>query len=114
MPTSRTDPTFPGAVPADGVHTVWPTLLGPNRGRYFLLTSEKLDAEEARRLGVVHEVLPAGALQERAWNLGREMAATKPIVLKYSRLAFTNQLKRAVLDDLPLGLLLEGLAALDD
>jgi enoyl-CoA hydratase/carnithine racemase len=107
-------PHFPRAVPADGVHTVWPALLGPNRGRYFLLTSEKLDAMEAKRLGVVHEVLPAGDLQGRAWTLARQLAATKPLVLKYSRLALTQQLKRSVLDDLPYGLLLEGLAALDE
>lgn len=26
-----------GVVPGDGVQTVWPMLLGPNRGRYFLV-----------------------------------------------------------------------------
>jgi enoyl-CoA hydratase/carnithine racemase len=107
-------PHFPSAVPADGVHTVWPALLGPNRGRYFLLTSEKLDVREAKQLGVVHEVLPAGDLPERAWALARELAAAKPLVLKYTRLALTQQLKRTILDDLPFGLLLEGLAVLDD
>jgi enoyl-CoA hydratase/carnithine racemase len=106
-------PHFPHAVPGDGVHTVWPVLLGPSRGRYFLLTSEKLEPEEAKRLGVVHEVHPAGVLMERARELARQLAQTKPLVLKYSRLALTQQLKRAVLDDLPYGLLLEGLAALD-
>jgi enoyl-CoA hydratase/carnithine racemase len=29
-------PHFPnGVVPGDGVHVVWPLVLGPNRGRYF-------------------------------------------------------------------------------
>ena len=51
-----------GTVPGDGVHTVWPMLLGPNRGRYFLLTGERIGAEEARRVGVVGEVLPPGAV----------------------------------------------------
>jgi enoyl-CoA hydratase/carnithine racemase len=33
-------PHFPnGVVPGDGVHVVWPLVLGPNRGRYFLLTA---------------------------------------------------------------------------
>lgn len=27
-----------GIVPGDGVHIVWPQVLGPTRGRYFLLT----------------------------------------------------------------------------
>ena len=35
-----------GLVPGDGVHVVWPLVLGPNRGRYFLLTGQKLSAHE--------------------------------------------------------------------
>src|SRR5229473_2035891 len=42
----------------DSMQIVWPLLLGPNRGRYFLLTGQKIQAEEARQLGVVGEVLP--------------------------------------------------------
>ena len=34
-----------GAVPGDGVHVVWPMLLGQNRGRYFMLTGQKLSAD---------------------------------------------------------------------
>ena len=52
-------PHFPnGIVPGDGVHVVWPLVLGPNRGRYFLLTGQKLSAREALELGVVSEVVP--------------------------------------------------------
>src|ERR1700694_3361085 len=38
-------------VPGDGMHIVYPLLLGMNRGRYFLLTGQTLDGAEARRLG---------------------------------------------------------------
>ncbi len=42
---------FPGgAVPGDGVHVVWPLLLGPNRGRAFLLTGVEISATEALAL----------------------------------------------------------------
>src|ERR1700729_1709504 len=50
-----------GVVPGDGVHVVWPLLLGPNRGRYFLLTGQRLSADEAQAAGVVSEVLPRPA-----------------------------------------------------
>ena len=34
---------FPnGTAPGDGVHVIWPLLLGANRGRYFLLTGQTL------------------------------------------------------------------------
>lgn len=41
-----------GVVPGDGVHIVWPMLLGPTRGSYFLLTNEIIDARQALELGV--------------------------------------------------------------
>ena len=57
--TFQDGPHFPrGVVPGDGVHVVWPMLLGQNRGRYFLLTGQTLSAQEAKDLGVVAEVLP--------------------------------------------------------
>src|ERR1700730_12497360 len=63
-------PHFPnGIVPGDGVHVVWPLVLGPNRGRYFLLTGQKLSARETLGLGVVSEVMPQNQLLERAWEL---------------------------------------------
>ena len=50
---------FPSdVVPGDGVHIVYPLLLGMNRGRYFLLTGQTLDAHKALELGLVAEVLP--------------------------------------------------------
>jgi enoyl-CoA hydratase/carnithine racemase len=105
-------PHFPNAVPADGVHTVWPHLLGPNRGRYFLLTNEEIGAAEAKALDMVAEVMPKGDLLDRAWELARDMDTRNPLLLKYTRLALTAQLKRAVLTDLPFGLTLEGLAGI--
>lgn len=106
-------PHFPYAVPGDGVHSVWPALLGPNRGRYFLLARQEIDAHEALRLGIVGEVLPQDRLLPRAWELAEDLDAHDPLTLKYTRLALTQQLKRAVLQDLPFGLSLEGLAGIN-
>jgi enoyl-CoA hydratase/carnithine racemase len=63
---------FPnGVVPGDGVHVAWPLLLGPNRGRYFLLTGEEISAQQALSLNFVAEVLPPGRLLPRARELGQ-------------------------------------------
>ena len=43
-------------------------LLGLNRGRYFLLTGQTLNARQALDLGLVSEVLPRQRLLARAWN----------------------------------------------
>ncbi len=104
-------PHVPGAVPGDGVHIVWPLLLGLNRGRYFLLTNQELTADQAQTLGVVNEVLRREDLMPRAWQLARELSSMKTLTLRHTRIALTLELKRAMADNLAFGLLLEGAAA---
>jgi enoyl-CoA hydratase/carnithine racemase len=100
-----------GTVPGDGVQVVWPLLLGPNRGRFFLLTGERIPADEAKALGIVAEVVPHADVVERAWHWARELSRQADVTLRYTRAALTQSLKRAVLDQVPFGLALEGLAA---
>jgi enoyl-CoA hydratase/carnithine racemase len=105
-------PHFPvGLVPSDGVHVVWPLLLGPNRGRHFLLTGQSLSAAEAQRLGVVAEVLPDERLLDRAWQIAAEIRRQPPLTRRFARAVLTRPLKRALFEELPYGLALEGLAA---
>lgn len=60
-------------MPGDGVHIVFPLLMGMNRGRYFLLTGQTLSAMEAKQIGLVSEVLPRKELLPRAWTLARQL-----------------------------------------
>jgi enoyl-CoA hydratase/carnithine racemase len=98
-----------GLVPGDGMHIVYPLLMGLNRGRYFLLTGQTLTAREAQELGLVNEVLPRQELLPRAWALAEQMAQQSRLVLRYSRVRLTQQLKRQMHDQLGYGLALEGL-----
>src|SRR6201981_1062994 len=61
-----------GIVPGDGLHILWPEVIGEIRGRYFLLTSQKLGAEQAKEYGAVNEVVPREALLTRAWELAQQ------------------------------------------
>jgi enoyl-CoA hydratase/carnithine racemase len=98
-----------GVVPGDGAQLVWPLLLGPNRGRYFLLTAQRLSAQEALELGVVSEVLEPDRLMARAHELARLLARQPDMILRYSRDALIQHLRRLVFDELPFGLALAGL-----
>jgi 6-oxocamphor hydrolase len=100
-------------VPGDGCHLVWPLVLGPNRGRYFLLTGQKLSAQQALELGVVSEVLPAAELLHRARELAAEIARRTPLTLRYTRVALTMWLRQAMQDGLSHGLALEGYSVME-
>jgi enoyl-CoA hydratase/carnithine racemase len=98
-----------GAIPGDGVHVIWPMLLGPNRGRYFLLTGERIPAEEARQIGVVGEVVESERLMDRARELAADLAAKPTVLLRHTRTVLARDLRRRMLDELPSGLAHEGL-----
>jgi enoyl-CoA hydratase/carnithine racemase len=102
-----------GIVPGDGAHIVWPHLLGPNRGRYFLIMGQELSAKEAMQHGVVGEVLPAGQLMARARQVARYIANMPPLTRRYTRLALTQRIKRLMHEGLGYGLAMEALAAID-
>jgi enoyl-CoA hydratase/carnithine racemase len=101
-----------GTVPGDGVHVVWPMLLGPNRGRYFLLTGERIDAGEAKRLGLVGEVLPLPDLMPRARELAAKLAALPGPMLRHTRAILIRDLRARMINELSAGLAHEGLGIL--
>lgn len=102
-----------GIVPGDGAHVVWPYLLGPNRGRYFLLMGQELSSHQALDLGVVNEVLPAAQVLDRAMEIARIFAAKPMLARRYARVALTQRYKRILAEGLDLGLAIEALAAID-
>jgi len=103
-----------GAVPGDGCHLIWPLLLGLTRGRYFLLTGQKIDAEKALEIGIVNEVLPMGELMDRARALAREIASQPPLTVRYTRVAMGMMLRTMLADSLSHGLALEGLSVVEN
>jgi enoyl-CoA hydratase/carnithine racemase len=101
-----------GVSPSDGVHVLWPHALGPGRGRYFLLTQQRLDAQEALSLGVCQEVLPASQLLARAHAVAAKLAEQPAMTLRCARVALTQRIKRLIADEMTLGLAMESLSAL--
>lgn len=58
-----------------------PRLVGRGRGLKMLLTGAIIDAQEALRIGLVDEVLPAAELMARAEALALEIAANAPLAI---------------------------------
>jgi enoyl-CoA hydratase/carnithine racemase len=100
-------------VPGDGMHIVYPLMLGFNRARYFLLTGQTIGAQEAHQLGLVAEVLPQDKVLARAWELAEDLAKRPTLLLRYTRLLFTDYLKKRLHELLGYGLAMESLALLE-
>jgi enoyl-CoA hydratase/carnithine racemase len=99
-----------GMVPGDGMHFIFPLLMGLTRGRYFLWTAQKVSAAEALNLGLVNELLPRSDVVARAWTVARMLLKQPQLVRRYTRVVLTEELKQRLQPLLGYGLALEGLA----
>jgi enoyl-CoA hydratase/carnithine racemase len=99
-----------GVVPGDGVHVIWPALVGINRARYLLLTGQTIDARTALDWGIVGEVVAPTDVLARAYELAREMAAKPPVALRTARMVLVHDLRQRMSVGVDLGLMTEGLA----
>jgi enoyl-CoA hydratase len=68
-----------GIVPFGGATFRAPAQLGWGNAMRFLLTAEEFGADEALRIGLVQEVVPAGEHVERAVAIARLIAAQAPL-----------------------------------
>jgi enoyl-CoA hydratase/carnithine racemase len=98
------------SVPGDGMHVVYPLLLGTNRGRAYLLTGKPITAAQAVDFGLAFEMVSADSLLPRAWELARELITRPQLVLRFSRILLVEDIKRRMQDLLGYGLALEMLA----
>jgi enoyl-CoA hydratase/carnithine racemase len=102
-----------GFVPGDGLNIVYSMLIGVNRARYFLLTSQQLSAQEALSLGLVNEVLPPQKLLDRAYEHAHNLLRHPDMHLRHTRQILVEPLKRQIRDSLSQFLALEALANID-
>jgi enoyl-CoA hydratase/carnithine racemase len=102
-----------GIVPGDGVHSLWQEVIGPIRGRTFLLTQQIIGADEAKTLGVISEIVPRDRLMDRAREVAAQLTKLPPLTTSYARVAFTQKLRRLVDESVGYGLALEGISAAD-
>ncbi len=77
--------------PARGIHaTGGATFRFPERGgwgnaMYHLLTSDEFDADEAYRIGIVQEIVPAGTQLDRAIELAERIAGMAPLAVQATK-----------------------------
>jgi enoyl-CoA hydratase len=79
-----------GLVPGGGGTQRLPRLVGKGRALQLILSGEMISAQEAFRIGLVNEVVPAAELIARAEAILKKIAANAPIAVKLA-LEATNK-----------------------
>jgi enoyl-CoA hydratase len=92
-----------GLVPGGGGTQRLPRLIGKGRALQLILSGEMIDAQEAYRIGLVNEIVPANELIARAETILKKIAANAPIAVKFALEAANKGLETSQSE----GLLLE-------
>ena len=72
-----------GIIPGYGGTQRLPRLVGTGLAMQILLTGEMISAQEAHRIGLVNEVLPADRLIARAEEIAAKIIANAPLAIQY-------------------------------
>ena len=73
-----------GLPPGGGGTQRLPRLVGKGRALHLILTGETINAQEAYRIGLVNEIVPAADLMTRAEAILKKIGANAPIAVKLS------------------------------
>jgi enoyl-CoA hydratase/carnithine racemase len=92
-----------GLVPGGGGTQRLPRLIGKGRALHLILSGEMISAQEAYRIGLVNEIVPAADLITRAEAILNKIAANAPIAVKFALEASNKGLETSQSE----GLLLE-------
>lgn len=72
-----------GLIPGYGGSQRLPRLVGKGIAMQLVLTGEMISAQEAHRIGLVNEVLPAGQLIARAEAIAQAIIKNAPLAIQY-------------------------------
>lgn len=76
-----------GLIPGGGGTQRLPRLVGTGQAMRLILSGELIDAEEAKRIGLVDLIYPAAELRERTMEFARGIAAHSPVALRMAKAA---------------------------
>jgi len=82
-----------GLVPGDGGAILWPLLAGVPAARAYLLTGERMPAQEAFRLGLIHRVARSESALDEAMVLAERLAGLSPHAVRATKRALNRQLE---------------------
>jgi len=100
-----------GLIPGGGGTQRLPRLVGKGWALQLILSGEMISAQEAYRIGLVNEVVPAADLITRAEAILKQIFANAPLAIKFSLEAVNKGLETSQAEGLSLEAALFGLCA---
>jgi len=82
-----------GLIPGGGGTQRLPRLVGKGRALQLILSAEMISAQEAYRIGLVNEIVPAAELLTRAEAILRKIASNAPMAVKFALTAVNRGLE---------------------
>ena len=89
-----------GVIPGAGGTQRLPRLMSIGKAKKLLFTGDRIDADEAERIGLVDEVVPPGGELAAAKNLAKKILRTGPIALRFAKKAVNRGLQMPLNDAL--------------
>ena len=80
------------ALPAEAPF-LWPLLCGMAKAKYYVFTSEFVDAAEAERIGLVSRVVPAAELMEKTMATADLLASRGRVALGWTKRAMNHWMR---------------------
>ncbi len=82
-----------GYFPASGITQWLPRIVGRGKAMELMLTAEAIDAPQAQRMGLIHQVVPHQELLSAAERLTGDIATKAPLALRYAKEAVNKGLE---------------------
>ena len=98
-----------GIMPGYGGSQRLPRLVGKGIAMQHVLTGEMVSAQEAHRIGLVNEVVPAAELIPRAEAIAQKIIANAPLAVQYSMEAINKGMEMTLAEGLYLEAVLFGI-----
>jgi enoyl-CoA hydratase len=91
-----------GIIPGYGGTQRLPRVIGPGKAKEIIFADERINAQEALRIGLVQRVVPKGQAVEEAKKLLKKIMSKGPVAIKMAKKAINEGLKVSLREGLDL------------
>ncbi len=87
-------------VPGDGIHSCFFELMQARHAVWYLMTGDKISAQDLVRLGMVSEIVPREKLMDRAYEIADMIMAQNRVARRLTSQLVRRNWKKRIADDL--------------